>query len=616
MNLQQALLLLAVVVLLLLWLAAKRTSAKLRVNLAHLKTRRDEAERTEAALRADLADQQAKHEMERTASSRRLAAAENEARRLSKYQVVADADEKARELTSLAEATLQSARASAASIRSTAEAEKATILDEASQEVKKLRDDADAKVRELTYFADAALHNARISAASIQSTAEAEKATVLDEARQEARRLRDDARTTLDSATLQAATIVQAAEKRAQDIAGSAYEAMKNASLYEGTVQAMKNIIEGYGDRYVIPGRSLLDDLAEEFGHTQAGEELKKARERTTYMIRNGTAATCEYVGTDRGSTVTRFVLDAFNGKVDSTLSRIRHDNAGTLAQEIRDAANVVNFNGWAFGNARITPEYLASRLDELKWAATAQQLKLEEREEQRHIKEQLREEEKARREYERAIREATRDQEVLRKAMENAQQQIERATVEQKAKYEQQLEELTLKLKEAEERNQRAISMAEQTKRGWVYVISNVGAFGEHVYKIGLTRRLEPRERIGELGDSSVPFDFDVHALIFSEDAPALETRLHKHFAMMQLNKANYRKEFFRIDLQHLREEIDKLNLSVKWMASEAREYRETLAIEKEIASDPQKRKAWLGRQRQFRLTESKGLEPDEASI
>lgn len=403
----------------------------------------------------------------------------------------------------------------------------------------------------------------------------------------------------MDLATLQAATIVQAAEKRAQEIAGDAYEAKQKAALYQGTIQAMKNVIEGYGDRYIVPERSLLDDLAEEFGHTEAGSELKKARERSSYMVRNRTAAISEYGDTDRGSTVVRFVLDAFNGKVDSILSRVRHNNVGTLAQEIRDAANIVNFNGWAFGNARVNSEYLASRLEELRWAATAQQLKFEEREEQRHIKEQLREEEKARREYERAIREAAREQELIRKAMERAQQDMERATTEQKARYERLLEELTLKLQKAEERSQRALSMAEQTKRGHVYVISNVGSFGEHVYKIGLTRRLEPLDRIYELGDSSVPFGFDVHALIFSDDAPALEARLHKHFALMQVNKANCRKEFFRIDLRQFREEIDKLDLPVKWtMASEAREYRESLAIEKEVARDPEKRDAWMRRQ------------------
>jgi len=225
--------------------------------------------------------------------------------------------------------------------------------------------------------------------------------------------------------------------------------------------------------------------------------------------------------------------------------------------------------------------------------------LRLEEREEQRRIKEQIREEEKARREYERAIKLAAKDEETLRKAMEKAQQQISQATEEQKAKYELKLQELELKLKEAEERNQRAQSMAQQTKRGHVYVISNIGSFGEDIYKIGLTLRLEPEDRIRELGDSSVPFGFDIHALIFSEDAPALENKLHKHFVMMQMNKVNYRKEFFRVTLAHIREEVEKLGLATKWtMTAEAKEYFESKAIEEAIKDDPTKRDAWLKRQ------------------
>jgi DNA repair exonuclease SbcCD ATPase subunit len=258
-----------------------------------------------------------------------------------------------------------------------------------------------------------------------------------------------------------------------------------------------------------------------------------------------------------------------------------------------------VNHNGEAFRNARITDSYLALRLEELQWAAAATLLKDQERDEQRRIKEQIREEEKARKEYERAIREAAKEEEVVRRAMEKAQGQLAKASDEQKAKYEAQLAELTGRLAAAEQRNERALSMAQQTRRGHVYVISNVGSFGEHVYKIGLTRRLEPLDRIRELGDSSVPFEFDVHALIFAEDAPALEHQLHRHFVLSQINKVNYRKEFFRVDLAHIRREIDALGLTASWtMTAAAQEYRESQAIGALIDKDPAARESWLKRQ------------------
>jgi hypothetical protein len=313
-------------------------------------------------------------------------------------------------------------------------------------------------------------------------------------------------------------------------------------------------------------------------------------------MVKNGTAATCDYVEENRRETAVRFVVDAFNGKVDSILSRTKHDNVGTLTQEIRDAFTLVNHNGAAFRNARVVDTYLDARLTELRWAAIAQELKLRDREEQRRIKEQIREEEKAQREFERSLREAAKEEEMLRKAMDKIQDQVAKASEAQRQKYEGQLAELADRLRKVEEERQRAKSMAEQTKTGHVYVISNIGSFGEDVFKIGLTRRLEPLDRVRELGDASVPFAFDVHAMIPSNDAPALELALHKHFLAAQMNKVNPRKEFFRVPLAVIREEIDGLRVTAKWtIAAEAKEYRETLALEKTLKADPEKKKAWL---------------------
>jgi Domain of unknown function (DUF4041)/Meiotically up-regulated gene 113 len=433
------------------------------------------------------------------------------------------------------------------------------------------------------------------------------------QALQRAKELRQQADALLNRATLDAGRLVSDAEKRAEQIGGDAYVALRDKQTLEQAVQALWNVAEGYGDRYVIPTRSLLDDLAVDFGHTEAGEALRAAREQSRRMVEEKQAAACNYTEADRRERANRFVVDAFNGRVDAILTRTKYDNYGTLEKEIRDAFSLVNLNGLAFRDARILPAYLDARLAELKWAAVVQELRLQEREEQQRIREQMREEEKARRDYERAMREAAMEEDMLRKAMEKAQQQVQQATAEQKAKYEQQLNDLAGKLKEAEERNQRAISMAQQTRRGHVYIISNVGSFGDHVYKIGLTRRLEPQDRVDELGDSSVPFRFDVHAMIYSEDAPALESKLHKHFVMMQLNKINHRKEFFRVDLKHIREEIETLGITPKWtMTAAAAEYRETQAIEKKIKDNPAMRDAWVKRQLQMELLDRDAPESD----
>ncbi len=513
---------------------------------------------------------------------------------LARYQTILDAEAKASEI--LESAQRESVSLTAEAMRSRQEAQK--VLEQARNE------------------ASSILAQAKSAAEQFEATAKEQAAIWTREAREKGKELLDRAQGTLDSAMLRAGTVLDQAEKRAKEIAGEAYEALQNAAQLEKTAKAMQNIIDGYGDKYIIPGHSLLDDLAEEFGHKEAGEKLKQARENTKTLIRVGRAAVCDYVEQYRRETAVQFVTDAFNGKVDSILSRVRSDNAGILEQEIRDAFALVNNNGSAFRNARISPNYLDSRLEELKWAAVAQQLKIEEREEQRRIQEQMREEEKARREYEKALREAARDEETLRKAMARAQEQIDKATSEQRAKYEGQLAELQMKLKEAEEKSQRAKSMAEQTKRGHVYVISNLGSFGENVFKIGLTRRLEPLDRVHELGDSSVPFEFDVHAMIPSDDAPALESLLHRRFVMQQVNKVNHRKEFFRVSLTDIHAETQKMGLEVKWtMAAEAREYRESLALEKTLAASPALRDDWIRREAAKEVAEVEKPDAEPAS-
>lgn len=399
----------------------------------------------------------------------------------------------------------------------------------------------------------------------------------------------------LASIDSEAKRIIDEAKRRAEEIAGDAYKAMGKAKDYENIATAMKNVVEGYGIQYLKPTYSLLDDLAEEFGYDEAGQQLKLARENSARMVEVGTAATCDYVEETRRNTAIAFVIDAFNGKVDSILSKIKKDNYGTLEQRIKDAYELVNHNGRAFRDANITQQYLSARLEELKWGVRVQELKAQAQEEQRRLREQIREEERARREYEKAMKEAAKEEDLLRKAMEKAQKQIESATAAKRAEYESKLDDLKRQLAEAEERGKRALSMAQQTKHGNVYVISNIGSFGENVYKVGMTRRLDPMDRVRELGDASVPFPFDVHAIIESDDAPALEATLHKQLALMQVNKVNPRKEFFKVALSDIKTISDKLGLKTVWtMDAVAAEYRETLAIEAAMKDNPDTKRRW----------------------
>lgn len=410
-----------------------------------------------------------------------------------------------------------------------------------------------------------------------------EAAAALAEARSKLADATRRADSTLQDAYGRAELIEKEARAKAEEIAGDAFLAQGRVKEYEKALQALKNAVDGYGDEYIKPSETVLDDLAEHFGFAEAGEKYKEAKARTKAMIKQGTAAECDYVEEYRRKTAVAFVIDAFNGKTDSTLARVKTDNLGKLQQEIEDAFALVNLNGQAFRNARITPAYRDARLEELRWAVALVVLREKEREEQRAIRERIREEEKARREYEKAMREAARDEERLQAAMEKARNELAKASEEQKAKYEAQLAALQEKLQEAEAKSQRAISMAQQTRSGHVYIISNVGSFGEDVFKIGMTRRLEPLDRVRELGDASVPFAFDVHAMIYSEDAPSLENALHKKFNDLRLNKVNPRKEFFRVSLGDIRAATQEMGLTAQFtMLAQAQEYRESLAMAK----------------------------------
>lgn len=444
-------------------------------------------------------------------------------------------------------------------------------------------------------------------------------------------------------------SIVADAEAKAKEIAGDAYEAKQQADTLRDTIVSLKNTINGYGDEWLKPTYTLLDELAEEFGYTEAGQNLDKARRKTALLIRYGRAGICEYAESNGEKTpsgklgsifslvrkpepeksknendgaseeelnkiAVNFIVDAFNGKVDSILSRTKKDNFGKLEREIKDAYNLVNMNGEACRGARITEDYLKSRLEELRWAVVCSELKAREKEEQRRIREQMREEEKARREYERAQKEAQKEEAMLRKAMEKAQAALEKATAEQRANYESQLADLQQKLTEAEEKNQRALSMAQQTRHGHVYVISNIGSFGENVYKVGMTRRLEPMDRVKELGDASVPFPFDVHAIIESDDAPALETELHRQLALAQVNKVNPRKEFFRVPISDIKDIVESRGLSTVWtMTAEAAEYKETLAIEETLKNDANARERWEHQMANVRVADVSDQDSEE---
>ena len=284
-----------------------------------------------------------------------------------------------------------------------------------------------------------------------------------------------------------------------------------------------------------------------------------------------------------------KLMLRAFNGECDSAVLKVRWDNVLKMEERISQAFQKINKMG-EVTNVSITSSYRDLKLDELRLAHELQEKIREEKEEQRRIREEMREEEKARIEIEKAKEEAEKEESRYQKALEKAREEISKTTGVESEKLSEKIQELEKQLELAKQAKERAISRAQLTKSGHMYVISNIGAFGENVFKIGMTRRLDPMDRVDELGSASVPFDFDVHAIVYSENAPELEHKFHKYFNSNRLNLVNNRKEFFSLDIDQIENWAaeNKIEISLTKIA-EAREYRETISRKNQTAPVPE---------------------------
>lgn len=323
-------------------------------------------------------------------------------------------------------------------------------------------------------------------------------------------------------------------------------------------------------------------------------DRLDAIRTEQKNMILNKKAATCSEVWRVNGSEAQgrvmtnqniKQILRCFNDECDMLISKVKFNNVTAYTDKIRksfDALNRMNSKN----AVSLSTAYLNLKIEELQLSYEYAVKKQQEKDEQRRIREQMREEAKLQKELEEARKDIEKEQKHYSNALSKINEQLEKCDdvekdvlLEKKAEIESHLSSLDKAMEDIDYRqaNKRA---------GYVYIISNIGSFGENVYKIGMTRRLDPMERVDELGDASVPFKFDVHALIFSDDAPALETALHHAFENKKVNMINGRREFFNVTLDDI-EEVVKANYdkTVEFVkVPEAEQYRETQKILEQI--------------------------------
>lgn len=208
-------------------------------------------------------------------------------------------------------------------------------------------------------------------------------------------------------------------------------------------------------------------------------------------------------------------------------------------------------------------------------------------KEEQRTIREQMRQEAEERKILEQQRKKIEQEEEKYNNEIAKLQEQLASDNGEKQEHITARIEELNTLLSQIESKKEEIITL-QNGKAGYVYIISNLGCFGDKVFKIGMTRRQNPQERVDELSSASVPFPFDVHGMIFSDDAVSLENQLHKTLNSQRVNKVNFRKEFFRIDIEELYNLVMRLEPSAEFnMTMLAEQYRQTLTIDEGLIAE-----------------------------
>lgn len=360
---------------------------------------------------------------------------------------------------------------------------------------------------------------------------------------------------------------VKAAQERLEQINQEASDSEKLRDSYLTDVEKIKDEIKQkqselvqLNDEVLFQSFGLYKPQYDFCNSEEYKNRLEIIRQKQKDMIRADTAVTGSADWSVNGdkrkgqkmvNDMKKLLLRAFNGECDELVSKVKYNNFDSYKKRINTSYEAISKLGKIM-SVSITPTYLKFKLDELTLAFEYAQKKQEEKEAQKALREQMREEARLQKEIEEQRKKLEKEQNHYANALEriNVQLQSDPDNSDLIAK-KQELEAQALDIEKAI----KDVDYREANKRaGYVYVISNIGAFGENVYKIGMTRRLDPMDRVDELGDASVPFNFDVHAMIFTDDAPTLEAALHRAFEDRKLNMVNQRREFFNVTLDEIK--------------------------------------------------------------
>lgn len=323
-------------------------------------------------------------------------------------------------------------------------------------------------------------------------------------------------------------------------------------------------------------------------------EKLDECRRKQKQMIKNKTATTDNPRMTldgdlKKGQAMIRDtikqILRTFNVECENVISSVKHSNYENSEKRIKKSFEQLNKLNNHLG-VNIKNAYLDLKLEELKLAYDYAVKKEEEKELLREAREKEKEEKKLKKALEKERKKFERENETINSEIEEIKAQMAQVASDEKAKLEAEIAKLQAALDKNNEEVKKINEWQETPGAGYVYIISNIGSFGEDVFKIGVTRRDKPEERIRELSSASVPFKYDTHVFIFSKNAYELESNLHQRFDKQRVNKVNNRKEFFKISMEDVRQIVKENKGAVHSFIEkpEAEEYRETLLIEEKM--------------------------------
>lgn len=319
--------------------------------------------------------------------------------------------------------------------------------------------------------------------------------------------------------------------------------------------------------------------------------ELDAVRSRQKQMIKDKTAVRfsvnwqvdgSKAKGRKMNNDNIKLILRSFNNECEAAINKVKYNNLPSIEKRIQKSFEQLNKLNESVAIS-LTPFYLEEKLKELYLAYEYERKKEEEKEELKEQRQREREEKALQREIESQKKVIDKDINHYHNMINDLEKKLASLTDSiQIEELSSQITDLSTKVMEREKEKEELDYRNAHAAAGYVYIISNIGAFGKDVVKIGVTRRLEPLERISELSSASVPFSFDVHALIFSYEAYQLENELHLFFSDYRINRVNNRKEFFRVPIEKIEDKLKEYgNLTIDFTKDpDASEYKESLAI------------------------------------